>query len=198
MEEVFGYGLCQCGCGKKTTIAKQSITRYGVVGGEPNKYLVGHHRRGKYNGKLDAFHGKRESNMSWKGGRRKNNFGYSLIYMPEHPRAGKNGYVLEHIVVAESVLGKYLPQKAVVHHINQDRSDNRKENLVICESDAFHRVLHQRMAALKACGIPSFRKCNICKKYDDPQNLTFNSKNRSVRHDECQRLYTAKRRSKNG
>ena len=65
-----------------------------------------------------------------------------------------NGYVrigsktYEHIAVAERVLGKPLPPGAVVHHINQDRTDNRPENLVICPSHAYHRLIHHRMEKL--------------------------------------------------
>jgi hypothetical protein len=35
-------GLCHCGCGKKTKIAKQSYSRSGSIKGQPNKYLTGH------------------------------------------------------------------------------------------------------------------------------------------------------------
>jgi hypothetical protein len=69
---------------------------------------------------------------------------------------GANGYVevhvngrrtYEHIVVAERALGKPLPKGAVVHHINEVRTDNRPENLVICPNESYHRLLHRRMRA---------------------------------------------------
>jgi DNA-directed RNA polymerase sigma subunit (sigma70/sigma32) len=31
-----------------------------------------------------------------------------------------------------------------VHHVNGDRSDNRPANLVICEDQSYHQLLHQR------------------------------------------------------
>lgn len=55
---------------------------------------------------------------AWNGGRLERD-GRVLIYRPEHQRAHSNGYVYEHILVAESALGKPLPVRAVVHHVNE-------------------------------------------------------------------------------
>lgn len=38
-------GLCQCGCGKPTAIAKKSNTALGWVAGQPRRYLSGHNTR---------------------------------------------------------------------------------------------------------------------------------------------------------
>jgi hypothetical protein len=55
--------------------------------------------------------------------------GYVLIRRPEHHRADAYGYVREHIVVAETMLGRPLEPGEVVHHENTDKRDNRPENL---------------------------------------------------------------------
>lgn len=77
----------------------------------------------------------------------------------------------EHVAIAERVLGKRLPKGAVVHHHNKIKSDNRNENLVICQSSAYHLLIHARMRALERYGNANWIHCSICKKYDDPNNL---------------------------
>ena len=103
----------------------------------------------------------REEHPSWKGGRYEQG-GYVFVYQPDHPRAQTNGYVLEHVLVAEKALGRALPTGAVIHHVNEDRSDNRGCNLVIC-TRAYHALIHQRMRLLANGGHPrTHRWCTDC------------------------------------
>lgn len=39
-------GLCQCGCGGRTTLARDNDADRGLVKGEPMRFLRGHNRRG--------------------------------------------------------------------------------------------------------------------------------------------------------
>lgn len=59
--------------------------------------------------------------------------GYVNILIDNHPRVNHKGekirYVLEHILVMEAYLGRYLHPEENVHHINGVRDDNRIENL---------------------------------------------------------------------
>lgn len=38
-------GLCQCGCGSPTAVARQTDRKKGMVAGTPNRYLPGHNRQ---------------------------------------------------------------------------------------------------------------------------------------------------------
>lgn len=102
--------------------------------------------------------------------------------------------IFVHILVAERVLGKQMPPKAVVHHVNEIKTDNRPANLVICQDHAYHKLLHQRTDAKKACGNANWRKCGYCKQYDDPSNLYIPKKG-MPRHVKCAREYRQKRQS---
>jgi hypothetical protein len=172
MKEEIPYGICQCGCGQKTALAKRTVSAKGMKKDKPNRFIYAHNFKGHNNGK-------------WKGGDYCHN-GYSFVRNVAHPRSGSNGYVQEHIVVAERVFGKPLPSGAIVHHSNEKRNDNRSSNLVICQDQAYHQLLHQRMRAYRACGHADWRKCWICKIYDVPANLNIRRPSGSlVFHSKC-------------
>lgn len=80
-----------------------------------------------------------EKNSRWIGGRRFFQ-GYYMLYVPNHPSACKN-YVLEHRVIMEKHLGRYLSSDEVVHHLNHNKSDNRIENLKLM-SRREHSSIH--------------------------------------------------------
>jgi len=67
----------------------------------------------------------------WKGGRVRLSSGYIYIHAPDHPYASKDGYVMEHRLLMESKLGRFLQPSEVVHHINGVKDDNREENLEV-------------------------------------------------------------------
>jgi hypothetical protein len=77
-------------------------------------------------------------NPRWNGGRRVRPDGYVDVYSPGHPCAYKNR-ALEHRLVYESHIGRYLHPDEIVHHINENKSDNRIGNLELLD-----RVKHAK------------------------------------------------------
>ena len=73
---------------------------------------------------------KGSDHWKWRNGHSRCN-GYEMIKRPHHPYANKRGYVLEHRLVVEDHIRRYLPPDVRVHHINGNRLDNRIENLVM-------------------------------------------------------------------
>lgn len=110
-----------------------------------------------------------------------NSFGYHTI----------RGHC-SHIEVAEIVLGKKLPDGAVVHHVNGNKLDNSPSNLVICKDRAYHNLIHARTRAMEECGNPNWMKCPFCKKYDSPENMYIYPNKNAAKHRAC---YTAYRKT---
>ncbi len=107
------------------------------------------------------------------------------------------GDIRWHIVVAEKALGRQMPKGAEVHHVNEIRHDSTPSNLVICPDGAYHKLLHKRLNAKKACGNPNWLKCKICKEYDSPNNLSVTPNGKIGYHKKCINQYNREYRSKN-
>ncbi len=90
---------------------------------------------------------KGEKSSSWKGGSKKTKGGYICVLNPEHKRADRNGYVMEHIVVFERETGIEVPLNCCIHHLNGNKSDNRIENLCMMT-----RATHTRFHNIKRSG----------------------------------------------
>lgn len=122
--------------------------------------------------------------------------GYVLTLAKGHPRANRDGYVPEHILVAERALGKHVPLGCPVHHVDGDPANNTPSNLVVCQDQGYHKLLHQRATALKACGDASALKCDICHRHDRQNEIRVYSYRKGVgrygRHLSCNRAHVAK------
>jgi len=71
--------------------------------------------------------------------------GYVYVYAPEHPLADNKGYYPEHILVAEQKLGRYLYEGEEVHHLDLNRANNRRNNLIVLDAGQ-HATLHRWLA----------------------------------------------------
>ena len=100
-----------------------------------------------------SCHGKNNTRTQYKVGHAPNdkNFktgkvlckGYVMVLNKKHPNATlPHGYIREHRIVMESIIGHHLLPEEVVHHKNGIKSDNRKENLQLFNNHKEHRLHH--------------------------------------------------------
>lgn len=67
---------------------------------------------------------------------------YVAVHQPNHHRASPFGLVYEHILMAEKKIGRELQPQEVVHHIDQNRSNNDLDNLLVFATKADHTSFH--------------------------------------------------------
>lgn len=109
------YWVCLCECGQYTRVMAHNLNSGNIVSCGCRRF-----NHGKCEGKKSP---------NWKGGRQKTKQGYIYVWNPSHPNANHAGYVLEHRLVMEKHLGRYLLPNENIHHKNSIKDDNRFENL---------------------------------------------------------------------
>lgn len=101
-------GLCQCGCGQPTKIARCSDKRYGSVIGQPCSYINGHHRRLSYLEWKEEDRGYVTPCWIWQRGKSSNGYGTAM------GQSGKT--TTAHRVIYERVVGP-VPKGLVLDHL---------------------------------------------------------------------------------
>lgn len=102
---------CKCGCTKVRFLVDDK--------GRIREYIHNHHVFG-------------ENNSNWNGGIRYR-YNYRYILMPDYPRAGSDGYVVEHVYVYEQYNKCCLLPWGEVHHLDPVREgycNNMPWNLI--------------------------------------------------------------------
>jgi len=111
-----------------------------------SKTCSGNHKRGAKRLDISGF-----KHYNWKGSR-VDAKGYIKVHLPDHPYAVAGKYVMEHRLVMEKTLGRYLLPHETVHHKNGIRDDNRPENLELWQGShpygARHKDLVEPVEAL--------------------------------------------------
>jgi len=79
---------------------------------------------------------------NWKGGKIFAGRAKRYIYQhqPDHPHANTEGYVMEHRLVVEKQLGRYLDPKEIVHHKDGNTHNNNSRNLEVCKQGEHSRT----------------------------------------------------------
>lgn len=83
----------------------------------------------------------------YKGGRTVEYNGYVWEFLPGHPLQNLWGFVPQHRLIAEEMLGRPLSSGEDVHHKDECRTNNALDNLEVM-SRAAHRSYHARKAGL--------------------------------------------------
>jgi len=88
-----------------------------------------------------------EKSKRWKGGKRIDNRGYILVkdYQKDRPYNTCRGEVLEHRLVMEKHLGRYLKSSEIVHHIDENRQNNNIYNLMLFKNNTEHLKYHREL-----------------------------------------------------
>ena len=133
--------LCECGCGKQTTIIKKTVKSLSKVKGEYNRFLPYHHLKIL---EKSEEHKKKIGLSNFKQGKilRK---GYIYLYVKDHPNAVKYGptkYVSEHRLIMEKHIGRYLKPTEVIHHIDGNIKNNVISNFILFPNQSAHAKFH--------------------------------------------------------
>ncbi len=84
---------------------------------------------------------KGKNHHKWIGGLVKTVNGYIWCHCPGHPYSN-HGYVYEHRLIMEKHLKRELLPNEVVHHKNNDKTDNRLKNLRLFTNHSEHMKFH--------------------------------------------------------
>lgn len=119
----------------------------------------------------------------YKDHKRYNKNGYVIVNIPEHPKAfdatgdknPKAFCVYEHVLIAEELIDRPLKEGEVVHHFDENRSNNSPDNLLVL-SNPSHIKLHGWLNKNNVVPNPDYEdrkklgciRCIVCEKPISP------------------------------
>lgn len=107
-------------------VSKKLILKY------MQKYDIPRNKRVKKEKKPDTYH--KGYITTWNG--------YKKVKAPiDHPYKDNKGYIMEHRLVLEQSLGRYIEPYEEVHHIDCNKFNNSLDNLMLVSKEE-HRRIH--------------------------------------------------------
>ena len=113
-------------------VVHSALTHMGIKTRDPKESLAAKYEHGRF-GELAS---------NWKGGRTMTSGGHVYVHHPAHPHANKVGRVMEHRLVMEEELGRYLTPEEVVHHKDGSKTNNDISNLELFANRGEHLKAH--------------------------------------------------------
>lgn len=92
-----------------------------------------------------------ETKLARSGGKTITSGGYVYVNKRSHPYCTRDGYVMEHRLVMEAHLGRFLTDEEEVHHKNGNKIDNRLENLQLLTSSAHSSLTNTKDMSDRFC-----------------------------------------------
>lgn len=135
---------CNCGCGQTLEdLDKKARPRRFIAGHSSRiiRYWAGRKFSEQHIQRIKIARERQEiktGSPAFKGGRNIASNGYVRIWHPGHPSESGDGYILEHRLVMEQIIGRHLLPGEVIHHKNHNRSDNDPSNLQLFSSHSDH------------------------------------------------------------
>lgn len=142
---------CQCGCGARVESGR--------------RFVSGHNLRNLPRSEAHCRKIGEAQKRAWSTKRQRLPIGRKYIDSHGYTRVkvvvGAGRWALEHVLVAESLLGRKLSPGEVVHHIDGNRSNNDPANLYVCRDVKHHAEIHRTQDAalrkLLAAGLVVFK-----------------------------------------
>jgi hypothetical protein len=138
----------------------QSKSRKGTKLSKKTKELIGKRSKEKF---TKSYMQKIRNRFQ---GNKKITNGYILIKDYNHPHRNWANDIMEHRLVVEKVLGRYLTKKECVHHIDMTRNNNSPSNLYLCKNKSenlkIHASLNKLVKQLLDHKIIDFKNGNYC------------------------------------